>query len=219
LVNLRFFNTSLTLQYSSLAMSLKFRFLALLISTFNSLAIAQDNAEPEQFSVYEVNGKAYLYWVITAGTSCNGIAVERSESNAGFQEIYDIPGVCGSVSSPQAYDFTDQFPLTNKPSYYRLRLGNGGYSQTQSITIFSISDDGYLILPNPVSSNTSIYFENKKSEEKTLLLHSSSGTQLMQETTRDNNFRISANNLAAGVYLFSISSPGSTVNGRFIVAR
>jgi hypothetical protein len=200
-------------------MALKFRFLALLFSTLSSLAIAQDNAELDQFSVYEVNGKAYLYWVITAGSSCNGIGVERSESNSGFQEIHDIPGVCGNVSAPQAYDFTDQFPQTNKPSYYRLRLGNAGYSQTQSITIFSISNDGYLILPNPVSSNTRIYFENKKSEEKTLLLYSSSGTLLSQETTRENNFQISADNLAAGVYLFSISSPGATVNGRFVVVK
>jgi len=219
LVNLRLFITSLTLQYSSLAMSLKFRFLALLISTFNSLAIAQDNAELEQFSVYEVNGKAYLYWVITAGTSCNGIAVERSETNAGFQEIYDIPGVCGSVSSPQAYDFTDQSPVFNKPSYYRLRLGNGGYSPTAAITIFSVSDEGYIVRPNPVNSNSRIYFENKKGEEKTWQLFSSSGTQILQESTRENNFSIPIQNLSSSVYLFTIRGPASVITGRFVVAK
>jgi hypothetical protein len=200
-------------------MQLKFLFLAVLMGAFSIVSPAQDNAELEQFSVYEVNGKAYLYWVITAGTSCNGIAVERSETNAGFQEIYDIPGVCGSVSSLQAYDFTDQSPVFNKPSYYRLRLGNGGYSPTAMITIFSVSDEGYIVRPNPVNNISRIYFENKKGEEKTWQLFSSSGTQILQESTRENNFSIPIQNLSSGVYLFTIRGPASVITGRFVIAK
>lgn len=189
----------------------------LLVSAVTSLQ-AQDDAVTTQFSVYEINGDAYLYWVIAEGSSCTGIGVERSEDGIAFIEIGEITGVCGNVSFPTAYDFTDKYPITNKNSYYRLRLGNGGYSDIASINILETGEAGYLLYPNPASSSVNIKFRNELNKETVIEVYNAAGRLVTLTGSRNGLLNLDVESFSSGLYHFRILQE-EIVTGTFLITR
>ncbi len=183
-------------------------------------AVAQNAPELNRFNVSEYRGQVYLAWELAAGSTCNGIRVERSEDGESFTRIGNIYGVCGSFSEPVSYDFTDTKPIINKRSYYRLEMGKGFFSEIVSLEIINIQN-GYHIRPNPVSNNGKIYFSNESRFEHHIQIISPKGFVVHQASTNQDFFEINADSFQSGIYFFVISTANDPkkASGRVMVQR
>lgn len=173
----------------------------------------------DRLSATESNGKVFLEWVISAGNTCQGIRILRSVDSLEFNQIGDIGGVCGSLTIPQRYTFTDLEPFKNVINYYRLDLGGIGLSKIVSAKVIDLGANGNQVIPNPIVSESKIYFSNPAKTETQLIIYQLNGTILSKEITRESFFTVRATELKPGIYIFSISIPGSQefTKGKFVV--
>ena len=182
-------------------------------------AQAQFAPELNRFNASDFKGQAvYLNWELAAGSVCNGISVLRSEDGETFTMVGDIYGVCGSLSYPVSYDFTDSKPVLNKRSFYRLEMGRGYFSDIISIEVINIQS-GFHIRPNPINNTGKIYFSNDSKFEHQIQIISPKGYPVFSAITNQDFFEINAESFHAGVYLFIISTANDPkkASGRFIV--
>lgn len=180
---------------------------------------AQEATILDNFTSVENRGKIFLRWVIASGSTCDGTKIFRSTDNLSFTQVGEIPGICGSSSFAKPYDYIDESPVNNVKNYYRLELGNNGYSKVVSLEITDFQNDGYQVRPNPVTYQARIYFENKKFENHELRLFNQSG-KLVSSVFSDNAlFNLDASDLRSGIYVFTISKAGkpAKIKGKIIV--
>ena len=92
----------------------KKQILTLLFTVVCGLSISQTILD--DFALDLNQGKVLLAWTIKSGNVCNGIQIYRSptEDSLNFELIEDIQGVCGDLSSPVTYTFTDEHPKQNQ---------------------------------------------------------------------------------------------------------
>lgn len=195
-------------------------FVISLMAFVNTFACAQSNPILDNFSITQSNGKVYLNWIIKSGSTCNGIQIYRSVNNSSFNEIGNIAGICGSISSATPYSFIDENPEKNTVNFYRLELGNNGTSQTLSVEIIDIDNAGSQVRPNPIFNNAKIYYNNKK-DLHYLNVFNISGKFIDELSSKENFFEINASKYSDGIYFFNIVNEDKVIisKGKFVVVH
>ncbi|MBK9477393.1 MAG: T9SS type A sorting domain-containing protein [Bacteroidetes bacterium] len=195
--------------------------LILVIFLVGTVKIAFSQRSPilGQFSISTTDGKVFLNWSIVSGATCNGIQIYRSADTSNFSQIGEIPGVCGSASFEQFYNYTDYHPLKNQLNYYRLELGSLEYSQTVSIEVIDIEYGGYQIRPQPANTAAKIYFENNNKQEYDFSLFDLKGQKLLTASGKEDYFALNTTDVQSGLYFFTISNPGKpqVIKGKLMV--
>lgn len=173
----------------------------------------------EDFTAEHYKGNVLLTWSITQGNTCNGVEVLRSIDSVNFIQIGSIEGICGSTQEAISYSFTDNFPVANKRNYYRLSLGGAGFSKIIAIEIIAIEENSYLIRPNPVSSESELFFENNSVAQCTIRVLDASGKLHYAYETTGNKLVLNGNDFRSGLYFIHIaySNGNPSVSGRFLV--
>ena len=92
-----------------------------------------------------------LKWGITGGNTCNGILINHSVDDINYEQVGEIPGICGSQIAEVPYTFIHDSPVSGQKNYYKLELGLQGSSTPLIITFFNTGQEGYLLFPNPGS--------------------------------------------------------------------
>ncbi|MGI8893609.1 MAG: T9SS type A sorting domain-containing protein [Bacteroidia bacterium] len=156
------------------------------------------------FKAIQVENGIKLTFTIKAGNQCNDLEIQRSDDDILFTEIGIIPGICGSVSSNETYEFTDALPIVNKDVYYRLNLRDAGYSFSIKTRYIAYNEKGYLIYPNPFSINTNVYIKNERNTEIIFSLYDITGKLMLRKNTKDNIVPLSRDNLNDGIYIYKI---------------
>ena len=90
-----------------------------------------------------------LKWGITGGNTCNGILINHSVDDINYEQVGEIPGICGSQIAEVPYTFIHDSPVSGQNNYYKLELGLQGSSTPLIITFYNTSENGYLLFPNP----------------------------------------------------------------------
>lgn len=187
---------------------------AFLITCFLFLA-AQMNAQSDtilsKFNANVIGEKVLLSWRIKAGNTCNGIEVYRSTDSVNYTWIGNVEGICGNLSFPVDYEFFDESPVPNAINYYKLNLGNNGFSRVASTWYFDLSERDHLLSPNPVMEFATLRFKNDSGLKVDLKVFDLSGKLIFIETTNSDNFILQTSEFDPGEYLFQIWSedPGS----------
>jgi hypothetical protein len=94
---------------------------------------AQESPLLASFSLASADNGIRIDWVMTSGSTCYGIGVERSTDGVSFQLIGTIEGVCGNIGQPTPFTFSDTEPPELSSLHYRLLLGLDGHSSVQRI--------------------------------------------------------------------------------------
>lgn len=157
------------------------------------------------FTLAHFDGKVQLQWAIRQGNTCDGVRVYRSADSISFTEIGRIEGVCGSPYSTVTYNFTDTLPIVNTRSFYRLELGNLGFSAVLSILVNDFSRQRFRIEPHPVVDVGRIYFDNPSQTWHSLQVFDIAGQLLLTQSTRISPFVVPAQNMKAGPKFFLIA--------------
>jgi hypothetical protein len=183
--------------------------------------IAQFHPMLDEFTAFEYQGDVYLSWTIGRGNTCNGILVQRSDNNQFFNEIGDIPGICGSIETAQSYNWIDRTPLLNATNYYRLELGAEGPSESVNVEVIALSAQGYQVRPNPIKNDGVIYYRNDSGRPHTLNLYDISGRLIANYAAFGNYFEVDATSLNSGLYLFTIQNEDNSnaIAGKFAVSH
>lgn len=190
-------------------LSILFVFIATMVSSQTIL---------DDFALDLNQGKVLLAWTIKSGSVCNGIQIYRStiEDSLNFELIEDIQGVCGDLSSPVAYTFTDENPLQNQVNYYKLLLGGQEFSQVLGIEVLLIPSNSYLLKPHPIVSSSSLYFYNSNNNDVELKVFDDFGSVVYKNQTNSNRFILDSSMISSGLYYFTLENKSnkSIINGR-----
>ncbi|MCB2222469.1 MAG: T9SS type A sorting domain-containing protein [Bacteroidetes bacterium] len=195
--------------------------IALFVGVFIQHLQAQNVPVVGYFNASTVHGKVYLSWQLNAGATCLGTQIERSIDGITFSEIGKIGGICGDLSKPVSYSFTDEDPPLNEVVFYRLELGLGNFTDTLRLEVIDLGSNAYQIRPNPVRESTTIYFSNESQENYTLRLMDLSGKLLHRRSTNQSRFVLNYIPFPTGMYLFAIQSEDSqtSFNGKLMIVR
>ncbi len=188
-----------------------------------SVCFAQAQADPllGKFSLSEANGQVAISWQIVAGTTCNGIQIYRSSDAITFSRIGFIAGICGSVSEPVSYSFSDTTPVLNAINYYYLELGGVGSTQVIAIEIIDKGHAGYHIRPHPIQNTGTIYFDAEAGNDYILHIYDPSGKKVFSAKTSDDHFDILTSSFAPGQHVFTISKIGHVagITGKLMIQQ
>lgn len=180
--------------------------LLVLSLVFAFKSYSQDPPVLQKFTVESINGKAYLNWTIEAGGTCNGIGILRSSDTSNFSQIGVLEGICGSLSFPTNYTFTDESPLENKVNYYKLDLGGNGFSQIVGVEVIIIGEENFVLFSNPVIERSTLHFKNETNQLAELKVYDQEGGVCLMKSTSTDKFIIDRIEFSKkGVYLFTIS--------------
>ena len=193
----------------------------LLLSVFilpANISSAQVNIQ-YGFGVLLEGNKVFMSINIRAGSICTGIEIERSTDSVNFKQIGIIPGICGNSSSDVPYSFTDVEPVANATNYYRLIFRGNQYSDIQKVLFVELNNAGYKILPNPVSNEAAIYFDNADKKSFALTVSNLKGERFMKlESIKDDKVVFSTAGFLSGTYFFELGNEdGRKVTGKFVV--
>lgn len=193
-------------------------FMCYLLCIHTGQLLAQDSIVKD-FITVQFEGKVQMSWVIQSGNTCDGIRVFRSQDGINYEQIGSIPGICGSPYASIAYDFTDTSPLLNQLNYYKLELGNLGFSRVARMFVVDLTQKAYLIIPHPAVGTTKIFIDNPLQKEYELVLRDAGGKIVGTTTTNTSYFELYVNDLTNGMYIFSISNEGEQkiINGKLVV--
>lgn len=193
----------------------KKQILTLLFSVLYGMSLCQSILD--DFSLDLNQGKVLLAWTIKSGSVCNGIQIYRSLiDSVDFELIEDIQGVCGDLSSPVAYTFTDETPLPNQVNYYKLLLGGQEFSEVLGIEVLIIPTNSYLLKPHPVISSSSLYFYNSNNNDVELKVFDDFGSIVYKDQTNSNRFTLDSSMISSGLYYFTLENKSnqSIINGK-----
>lgn len=180
-------------------------FIYLFVPILSSLLSADSMAQQpfyKDYQVFHANGIIYITCTITQGNTCNGITLYRSEDSIYFNPIDEIAGVCGSTAFDQKYTFTDENPIANSRSWYKLFLGGEGYTEALGIDYYGVSE-GYVIR-NLGQNQFQLYFSNDLKNRFRFNLYTTAGQRIRSEETEADNVIIQSPTLPGQLFIFEL---------------
>tara|TARA_B100001287_G_scaffold221934_1_gene191076 strand:- start:56 stop:619 length:564 start_codon:yes stop_codon:yes gene_type:complete len=168
------------------------------------------------FNIDQSNGQVLLAWTIKSGSVCNGMQIFRSQDSLEYELIEDIQGVCGDLSSPVSYTFTDTEPELNTTNFYKISFGGTQESNVLSIEVYKILNNSYLLKPNPVTGISDLYFNNDNQHELVLKVYGDFGDLIYTDTTNNTKFVLDRSFFSSGMYYFSLENLNNrnVINGK-----
>lgn len=150
--------------------------------------------------VTRVQKSIRIDFTLNAGSTCNGIDIERSTDSSNFTEIGGFAGACGSPVEPVLYSFTDFSPVLNSINYYRVYFGTAVYSEVLSID-YRVQDNRTMLLyPNPCIDNLTVYLENPNFEFRTFELINMYGQIVSVYHSKEEEINIPIAEIPEGIY-------------------
>lgn len=161
-----------------------------------------------KFFATQVEDEVLIRWTITAGNTCQDTYVERSEDGISYERIGLIGGICGSPDASITYDYFDTMPLPNRETYYRLMLGQYGFTSPQKAWFTQLNDQGFLLAPNPFKESIHIAFENQEESECQLMVYEMQGSLIYETSTTSQQFIMNGTHFTSGLYFFTVARQG-----------
>lgn len=198
-----------------------YRILFILLIVFPAqLCTGQEHPFLSHFSVSEGYGNVRLDWTMTSGNTCFGILIMRSLDGIVFDRIGEIDGLCGNISEPVDYVFTDEFPVQFSELYYRLELGVNGPSSIQSIYFDQLVNTDQLVVYSDQSGGPFIYLDLPSSSNLVFELYDIMGKMLFSKNHIYNDrIELSYPLSASQIYIYSIGDGDRKFNGRVAWVR
>lgn len=173
---------------------------------WTGISTAQDENLSYSFSVSEVSDQMYIRCVLSAGYTCNGILLERSSDSIHFQQIGEIPGICGDASFAVTYEFVDENPIRNAESFYRLELGGYGYTHVIKVKLIDIGANPIQLRPNPAQSTSTLYIKNRRKHTHQIEVYNLLGSLVFAFNTQNEELLLNTDTWLRGIYLIKVQN-------------
>lgn len=205
ILNIKLQNKRLISKLRTLADMKKVIFLFLLYLFFwASISTAQDENLSYSLNVSEASNLVYVRCVLSAGYTCNGILLERSSDSIYFEQIGEIPGICGDANFAVSYEFIDEKPIRNAESFYRLELGGYGYTHVVRIKLIDIGANTIQLRPNPAQNTSTLYIKNRKKHTHQIEVFNLLGSLVYTFNTQNEELTFFTDTWLRGIYLIKV---------------
>jgi len=173
------------------------------------------------FTLFRNGKNVILHWTLDSGATCNGTAILHAIDTTNYTEIGDIPGICGSSTTPTSYTFTDTNPILNQVNYYKLRFGFSQLSEARSILVEYIEQGTVFIQNDRAAGLLTFKFNNDAREEFAFTLYDNTGRALFQkEKVIESEIEVRSNEFEAGVYFYNLNNSHNRKHtGRLLLER
>ncbi len=191
------------------------RFLSVLFALSLTMTVWAQHPLLSNFTGFQQNETIHLSWTFSSGSQCSGIHIFRSRDGEMFEEIGRISGICGASESPVTYSFTDSLPLPNTVNYYRLELGNQGFSTTLKIEYFVPGKGGYSIITS--GSGIEVLVDKPPARKGVAHIFDIRGNKVDEFEFSTRRISLVNNQRGAGAYIFRlVYENGAILNGKFV---
>ena len=169
----------------------------------------------QELTATQYNQNIVINYLISAGNTCSGYQILKSNDSLNFSVIYDYAGICGESSKAQNIIFNDERPEKNKKNYYKILIQPSDYSPVISLFYTDFSEKGYILMQNPVTNNLSIL---SNSNSAILKIYNQVGNLTLSLNPNEQGlYQEDITALANGIYYFVIeTSKGNPLRGKFI---
>jgi hypothetical protein len=149
------------------------------------------------FKGFAKNGEHFLNWATTNERQNVGFDVERSANGSRFSKIGFVKSV-GNGNAQQAYDFTDNAPLSGI-NYYRLKQhdANGKFTYSPVIVLNQTDKKTLFVYPNPATNALTLVTNDAKTLPFSI---ANSLGQVVKAGIVSTTIEVDVQSLAAGLY-------------------
>jgi hypothetical protein len=180
------------------------------------------------FSADVSDGNVLLSWTTATEKNNSGFDVEKSIDNSNFTKIGFVNGN-GTTTENKVYSFLDTDLGKAKEYYYRLKQidfnGSFSYSKvvqvsTNLISTFELKQN----YPNPFNPSTQISFSLAQNGFVTLAVFNLIGQEVKtlingNMEAGSHSITFDASGLPTGVYIYKLTSPGSTQTKKMMILK
>lgn len=154
---------------------------------------------------------------IRGGASCQGVELERKIGTGDYAFIDSYPGICGGTDFTEYYYLTDNQPLAGTEVFYRVNLGQVGYSDPIKFLYVSLDESGISLYPNPSKGLLNIYVQEASTVFFQLEILDASGAVVHKEDFFNERHQISLVGLRSGIYSLRVFTEKRTYIKSFLV--
>lgn len=169
----------------------------------------------DNFDGFQQDNRIHLRWTFSSGSLCDGTRVYRSGDGEIFQQIGEIPGICGASERPVIYNYVDSMPFPNTANYYRLELGNNGFTTTVMVDFLTSGEAGYSLLTSV--SGVEVLVADPPTRAGIAQVFDLQGRLINEFVFRTRRIALMDNPWQRGAYIFRLTyDNGSVVSGKFV---
>jgi hypothetical protein len=182
-------------------------------------AHAQSEEHPyiKSFDLTVLDGRIHVVWTMQGGSTCDGSEVLRSTDGVDFAAIHSISGICGDAQLDVPFGWTDEAPREFSTLYYRIKLGNQGFSSVKSVAFTQLTSSDQRFYPSPVQDEATLLLNVPSSAQVDLWVFDASGRVVLERTgLAGREHRISLFGEASGLYSYLAVSDGKRFTGTFV---
>lgn len=193
----------------------KFLFSVFFVLILSFAGRSQPHPLLQDFSGYQQGNSVFLRWTFRSGSLCEGTRIERSQDGIIFNEIGEIPGICGSPDVAYTYTFNDSTPLANTFNIYRLELGSSGFTSNLHIEYLVVYNEGYSL--HSTGNDVELLIPYPPARSGFAQVYTITGKLIEEFGFIDRRLLLTGNISQSGIYIFSLQyENGVVLNGKFI---
>ncbi|OQY74033.1 MAG: hypothetical protein B6D44_05445 [Ignavibacteriales bacterium UTCHB2] len=174
------------------------------------------------------NNKIILSWQTATELNNIGFYVEKSFDKITWKTIGFINGH-GTTTEPNYYSFTDRQVFNGENNYQLKQIDfDGSFNYSEIVSVYyenlPMVFELFQNYPNPFNPSTTIKYDIPNTSEVSLIIYDILGKKVKelvntkQEAGRY-EIQFNASNLASGVYIYQLRTPGFTQARKMILAK
>jgi hypothetical protein len=169
----------------------------------------------QELSAVQYNQNVIISYLISAGNSCAGYQILKSNDSLNFDVIFDYAGICGESTKSQNITYSDESPQKNKKNYYKVLIQPSDYSNVISVFYTDLAEKGYLLMQNPITQNLSLVSDLNSGDLK---IYNQMGTLTLSVSPNEQGlYHKDISWLENGIYYFILeNAKGKLLHGKFI---
>jgi hypothetical protein len=183
--------------------------------------------ELTSFSASVFDGQVRLVWKTATEKNNSGFVIERSTNNLSYERIGFVEGM-GTTTQTTSYSFFDKSALSGK-YYYRLKQVdyNGAFEYSNVVEVDLGIPQKFELMqnyPNPFNPSTVIAYSLSANSLVTLKVYDVLGNEvsaLVNQFQPAGSYQVTfnANNLADGVYFYTLTTDNFTSTKKMILLK
>ena len=165
---------------------------------------------------------ADIHWITESERDNDYFTIEKSRDGVEFTKVFDVKAVGNSTETSEyfAFDPNVEYGYT----YYRLKQtdidGSFEYSETSVIQAYPDDLDVLTVTPNPTLGNSTVFFNNYRTEECLLSITNIQGevvyTTMFSGQKGGNFIDVDLTNYEKGMYLINVTTGNKSFKEKLI---
>ena len=176
------------------------------------------------FKLYPTKNSVSIKFTLSPGPDCGGYQVLRSTDSVNYYPVCEFAGICGLSSTTTDYTCTDNSPVLNQTSFYKILLNNFERSEVKRTYVSEPAGSGIVFFPNPVHeaiNEVRVKVQGIENKRLTGFLYNQSGKPIkeLDLMISPDQAELNVTALSNGVYFIWLTEGSTTFSSSFIILR